>query len=156
VSFLSVLALFIAVVTAGYVLYRDPPMGRLGKYNFSTPEEALRSNLRMEANGDVFARIELEEKLGRKEAKERISTLEVNRTAEFKGKTILFIQYKATDKHTKEQKDRKQVVWFVKDEDTGIWQPTTPGADFQMMDKKLSQDIAEWEGWGKLGMPQLP
>src|SRR6185503_11543382 len=45
---IALVALGIALLTAGYVVYRDPPWGRLAKYNFSNPEQALRSEVRME------------------------------------------------------------------------------------------------------------
>ena len=54
-SLVSLLALMIALLTAAYVIYRDPPWGRLAKYNFSDPEQALRSDMRIRADGDIRA-----------------------------------------------------------------------------------------------------
>src|SRR5262249_31440863 len=108
-SIMSILALLIAVVTACYVMFRDPPWGHLTKYNFSSPENALRSDMRMEANGDIHALIELNAKLDKKQLKEKSSSLEVKRTAEFDGKTALFIQYKSYDKKKKKDEEHKEV-----------------------------------------------
>jgi hypothetical protein len=155
-SIVSMLALLIAVTTACYVVFRDPPWGHLGKYDYSSPEQALRSDMRIRANGDMPALIELEGQMLRKAEKERLASLEVKRTAEFKGKTALFIQFKSTDKNSKEEKERKQVVWYAKDDVTGRWERTDLGEDIRQLDKKLAQDIAEWQGWPGIGMPPFP
>src|SRR5207253_577581 len=66
-SVMGLIALLIALVVAGYVIYRDPPWGRLAKYNFSTPENALKSEFKMQANGDILSMIEYESKTERKD-----------------------------------------------------------------------------------------
>jgi hypothetical protein len=150
VPILSILALLVALATAGYVIYRDPPWGRLGKYSFSTPEQALRSDMKMEANGDIHALIELNAKLDRKQLREKLNSLDVKRTADYKGKTALFIQYKSTDKETKQEKERKEVVWYEKEETTGYWRRTyVSSMEVRTSDEKLAKEI---EQWGSSGM----
>lgn len=149
---LALVALLVALATAGYVVYRDPPWGRLAKYSFATPEQAMRSDLKMEATGDIHALIELNAKLDKKQLKERLNTLEVKRTAEYKGKTALFIQYMATDKdakESKEPKERREVVWYEKEEGSGYWRRTyaSPG-EIRGMDEKLAKDIDAWTSRG--------
>jgi len=135
----------IALATAGYVIYRDPPWGRLGKYNFSTPEQALKSDWQLEANGDIHALIELQKKLDRKNLQEKLNSLEVKRTAEYKGRTALFIQYKTTDRETKKEKERKEVVWYEKDEKSGLWrQAFVSSVDVRKNDEALAKDIESW------------
>lgn len=154
-SLLSVIALLIALLTAAYVIYRDPPWGRLAKYNFSTPEQALRSQTKMEANADILSLIELNIKREQKQLKEKLNTLEVKRTAEFEGKTVLFIQYKMTDKNAKEPKEpteHKEVVWYEKEEN-GYWQQTAPPRALQTGDPQLAKDINAWSGRGGFQMP---
>lgn len=157
VSVLSVLALLVALATAGYVIYRDPPWGRLAKYSFATPEQAMRSDMKMEATGDIHALIELNAKLDKKQLKEKLNTLEVKRTAEFKGKTVLFIQYMATDKDAKEPKEakeRKEVVWYEKEEGSGYWRRSYVGnGEVGGTDEKLAKDIDAWTSRGGIGMP---
>ncbi len=154
VSVLSVLALLVAVATAGYVIYRDPPWGRLAKYSFATPEQAMRSDMKIEATGDIHALIELNAKLGKKQLKEKLNTLEVKRTAEYKGKTVLFIQYRATDKDAKEAKERKEVVWYEQEEGSGYWrQSYVNSGEVRGTDEELAKDIDAWSSRGGIGMP---
>lgn len=142
---LAFLALLVATLTAAYVIYRDPPWGRLGKYDFSTPEQALRSESRMRANGDIPAMIELESRLDRKEEKERLATLEIKRTAEFRGKTALFVQYKRTDKGSKKEVVRREVMWYEKEEGSGYWRQTSVSStDLRKGNEKLARDIDAW------------
>lgn len=145
VSLLPAAALMVALLTAAYVLYRDPPWGRLSGYNFSTPEQALRSDMRMRANGDIAALIELERKMDHKEDKEQLATLDVKRTAEFEGKTALFVQYKVTDRDSKEPKEQKEVLWFERQE-SGYWRRTASPLALQKGDPQLAKDVAAWTG----------
>jgi hypothetical protein len=155
----SLIALAVALLTAGYVIYRDPPWGRLAKYNFSDPEQALRSDWRIRANGDFPAMVELAPKWDYKEDKERLDTLDVKRKADWNGKTALFIQYKLTDqddKDAKEPKELKEVVWLEKSEKSGYWQRVfvDPGK-VRKTDPQLAKDIGAWTGRGGFGMPGL-
>jgi hypothetical protein len=136
------LALFgfvIALVTAGYVVYRDPPWGRLGKYDFSTPEAALRSQLRILMNADAQAKAEYEAKLDRRRVREKMDTLQIRRTEPFEKKQVLFVAYKREDKEV------KAVEWYEKDEKTGLWKPTFESVDkVRATNRALADAIQSW------------
>ena len=156
---LGLLALLVALATAGYVVYRDPPWGRLGKYNFSSPEQSMRSDLRMRANSDVLALIELDGKLEKKELNLRLSSLKVDKAVDWQGKTALFIQYKQLNRKTKEEKERKEVVWYEKDDTTGYYKRTfdIDTGELRKTDEKLYKDMMAWNasgmGMGGIGVP---
>ena len=143
---LALLGFLVALATAGYIVYRDPPWGRLSKYDFSTAENALKSQLKMEANADVLALVQYTAKFERNHLKEKLDTLEIAKTADYDKKTVLFIKYKETDKKTKETKDRKEVEWFEKDEDTGYWKPVpyVDMAKLKQANEKLAEEITKW------------
>jgi len=110
----SLLALLISLGTAAYTLTRDPLKGRLGKYDFSTPEEAYRSSVRMAADGDYVARMEREGKLIAPQAREQFLTSKI-KSESYRGKVVLFITFERNGK------PRNLVRWFEKDPETQMW-----------------------------------
>lgn len=142
-AFFAVAAILLTVASVGYSFYKNPPWGRLSKYDFSSPEAALRSNLKLEANGDILAAVEYEAKIDRRKRKEYRDTLEVKRTEDADGKKLIFIQYRETNPSTKKTRQLYDVRWFERNEDTGYWTPSTPSRN---VPEKLSQDIIEWTG----------
>lgn len=155
-SVLGLLALVVALATAGWVVYRDPPWGRLGRYDYTTPEAALKSDARMEARGDFRAKLDLLERLEKKEAKERADSLTVAKTVEYpgkdpkhKGKSVVFYSYK------EDGKEKKNTQWFKKDEGSGYWIPTYvglnrfgPAEKLGPREKELADEISKWEESG--------
>ena len=82
-----------------------------------------------------------------KEEQEQLDTLEVKRTADWDGKTAMFIQYKVPDKESKESKERKEVVWYEKNEKSGFWRRAFVDlSKVRRTDKKLAEDIDAWSG----------
>lgn len=153
---LALIAFVLALLTAGYIVYRDPPWGRLSKYDFSSPEASLRSQIKMEMNADILASVELASKLGRKEIKEKFDSLEIkaDKTGEVDGKKVVFYQYKVTDKESKKTRDVKDVQWFEKDEDSGYWKRSyMDPATVQAKNEKLAKEIAAWSNRLGFGGP---
>jgi hypothetical protein len=133
----SLLALLVAVSTAVYVVYRDPPGGRLSKYDFRTPEAAAISYAKIEGNNDFRAQMELMNKLYGKYAREKANTLDVGKTLTHRsGMQVVFLNY------THDNMPIHEVQWFEKDADTGMWQPTHSPPDVQ--NTPLGQEIREW------------
>jgi hypothetical protein len=90
---LAIAALVVAVASAAYSALRDPLSNRLSRYDFSTPEAAYMSHLRIQATGDVPAMIELQRRAVPKQTREKLDTARVVDAVECRGKTILFIEY---------------------------------------------------------------
>ncbi|MCE9565453.1 MAG: hypothetical protein K8U57_25810 [Planctomycetes bacterium] len=112
----SLLALLISLSTAAYTLTRDPLKGRLDKYDFSTPEKAYLSSVRMAADGDYLARFERESKLIGPQAREQFTSSQIeNEPVRHDGKVGLFITY------SRNGKVRRQVRWFELDPVTKMW-----------------------------------
>jgi len=159
----SLIALFL-------VLFRDPlgPIYRfnwnafgsgLEGYDFSSPSGALKSELKMQANNDFRAAIELSRRLGGRLAKEKFNTLEIKKEVEVQvpeerrrarlnakkgGKTrpvkLLFITYK------RDGESRNSVESFEKDEDTGFWKPAhVLSYEIEDIDKELAKEMRDWE-----------
>jgi hypothetical protein len=142
---LGLVALLISLVALGYALYHNPPWSPLARYNYSSAEAALRSDLLMEARGDVPAFMELNRRIDRRNMQERLATLEIVKTADYKGKKALFVKYKTTDKETKQQKERKDVEWYELDEGSGFWQRSYSGMEeVRRSDERLAREIEEW------------
>ena len=136
---LALIGFVLALVTALYVVYRDPPWGRLSRYDFSTPEAAFKSQLRMMMNADLQAQSEHRARTEKKKLKEQADTLEVRKSADFEKKKVLFIAFK------KEGKEVKTVQWFEKDEDSGLWKQVFEST-FRVREtnKKLADEIDSW------------
>lgn len=148
---LATIALAISVLAAAYVVYRDPPWGRLSRYDFSTPEAAYTSQLRINANADLPALIELQRKLQGKQVREKLDTVHVARSREFRGKQILFIYY--------EQKGMRmyEIAFMERDVEAGkMWkQSYVSHEEIRNADPSLAAEIANWRstGAGNFGPP---
>jgi hypothetical protein len=143
--FFAVAALVLVFASVGYSVYKNPPWGRLSKYDFSTPEAALKSQMKMDANADILASVEYQSKVRGKAIKEKIDTLEVKRTEDFDGKKVLFVQFKETDRETKKTEDRKVIEWFEKDDDSGLWKETyVSTSQVREKNEKLAKEIEDW------------
>jgi hypothetical protein len=137
---LSILALVIALAAGAYVVYRDPPWGRLSRYDFRTAEKAYLSHLRIEATGDIQAMIELQRKAVRKQMREKLDTVQVQRNEEFRGKRILFIEYQQDGSR------RREIAYFEPDADrSNEWKPTFISDDeIRSLNPALADKIAQW------------
>jgi hypothetical protein len=152
------LALFgtlVALATAGYVVYRDPPgkaktdstdpaktttsaASNLSRYDFSSAEAALRSEYKIQLTGDVPALLELQAKTDRKVRQEALDTLDVKRAVDFEGKKVVFLTYR------KDGKEVKETHWYRRDPDAGMWIRTEPPAKVREKDPKLAGEIQAW------------
>ena len=91
--FLSIIALVVSLAAGAYVMYRDPPWGRLSRYDFSTAERAYMSQLRIEANADLQAMLELQRKLDGKRVREKLDSVRIEPPEDHMGKAVLFISF---------------------------------------------------------------
>lgn len=143
--FFAVAGLLLALFAAGYTVYRNPPLGRLSKYDLTTPEAALRSMTRMQADGDYKAMFEYQTKLMRTELQDISDTLVVHRTAPFEKQTAVFFQFRFTNPLTKQEQETKFVEWFEKDERSGYWLPARERPrDLPQKDPQLAAEIEKW------------
>jgi hypothetical protein len=138
----STLALIIAIATAVYVVSRDPPGGRLSKYDFRTPEAAAMSYARIRANNDYRAMVELMGLHEMKFAKERFNSMIVQKTRDHPSiprLRVVFIEYEIPARG----RPMHEVQWFERDLDTGLWQPAkTMPTDLE--GTRLGEEIADW------------
>lgn len=144
---LSLVAFLLALTVTGYIVHRDPPWGRLSKYDFSTPEAAMRSHLKMEANADILTRAEYEARIEKKPSREMLASLEIKAVthAAMDLKTVVFYRYQVTDPASKKTRERQAVQWFEKDEDTGYWKKTYVDLSrVHAVNKRLAAEISDW------------
>jgi hypothetical protein len=137
---LSIIALVLALAAVTYVVYRDPPWGRLGRYDFRTPEAAYLSQLRIEANADLQAHVELQRKLNNRELREKLETTVIPRTRQFNDKHVLFIRYERKGQLVHE------VTIMEKDPEHGdIWKPTfSAEQEIRLQNPALAKEIENW------------
>lgn len=140
---LSILALVISLAVAGYVLYRgDPYSSRLSRYDFTTPESAFRSNLRIQATADLPAMIELQRRSDGKQLRARLDAARVVDSVDCRGKSILFVEYLIDAILTRE------IHCFERDpDDRRFWKTShiTPD-EIRHFDPTLAERVARWPG----------
>jgi hypothetical protein len=143
---LASLALLAALAALGLVLFRNPLGAGVGRYNFSTPRDALFSGLEMDANHDLRAYIELHQIAEGPQIKEKLKTLEVRYEREYKGKKILFISYE--EKHEK----KHETAAFEKDAASGLWlRRFVSDYEVEKDDRNLAEEMRNWSANGDLG-----
>jgi hypothetical protein len=155
---LASLALVVSVATALYSVYRDPFANRLSRYDFSTPEAAYHSLLRIEATADLPAMMELQRRNDARRLREKLDSASVEDAAECRGKTILFIEY------TADSKTMHEIQCFEPDPN----QPRTwriaqiSDEEIRAIDPHLANRVADWrtmrpgEAFLKEGRPRRP
>jgi hypothetical protein len=138
--FLAIAALGISLSAAAYVLYRDPPWGRLSRYDFSTAERAYLSQLRIEANGDLLAMIELQRKLDERNLREKLNSLKIDHSEMHQGKAVLFISYEANGNRMHE------VSFYEQHPDhSNLWRQTHISVDqIRATNQRLADEIQSW------------
>jgi hypothetical protein len=162
--FVSLLALLISLGVLGWQLYakflapkKQPnsttaqneapnPLGKgLKAYNFSTPEAAYRSLLQIERNRDILARWELDDARDGPELREKTDTVQIRKQEEWKGTTLLFIEYK--------KKGVKQYVieGFEKDNRSNLWlRKYVSSYTVRKESPDLANRMDKWTGSGNL------
>jgi hypothetical protein len=138
---LSIIALLVALATAGYVAFREPS-NRLSRYDFSTPEDAYRSILRMEANSDFQALLELRHRTEGKQLQQKLDAMRLRRTEECNGKKILFIEYLVDAILTRE------IAYFERDpQQPRNWRPTQmSNEEIRVFNPSLADEVRNWPG----------
>lgn len=142
----SLMALGVALATAFYVVSRDPPWGRLSRYDFRSPEAAHLSQARMSATGDWAAMQEYIYRTHRRDHREHLDTLDIRPAVDYVGRDrkvmkVLFVQ------STHQGRPQKEVAWYVKDEDTGMWVQTFASPpDLNQTNPDLAAKIRDWLG----------
>ena len=143
---LPCLSLLVALAALWIALFRDPLGSGISKYNFSTPRNALESYLKIQINHDMRAEIELSSLVRGKDLKEELSTLDVRKEVEFRGKKMLFVAFK------EKGVNKYDILSFEKDADTGFWIRTGVGAyEVEKDNKELANQMRRWEESGELG-----
>jgi hypothetical protein len=146
---LSGLAAALALVALGVALFRDPLGSGMKNYNFTTPRAALESSVKIEMNKDLRAMMEFESKVRGSQQKEKLDTLEVRKEAEFRGKKILFITFKA------DGVSKYRTEGFEKDAKTGLWMSVHVGSyEVEKDDKELGEQMERWTKSGELSKPK--
>jgi hypothetical protein len=146
---LALIVAFIALlVSLGTAVYctalrdRDSNGGdRLAKYDFTTPEKAYISSLRIAAEGDVLARMQLNGRFAAVQAREQLSTMAVRKTLNHGGKMVLFVRF---ERHGKE---RRRVRWFEYDRDARMWRRAYNlefGGGMNVLPDDMLRQIEEW------------
>jgi hypothetical protein len=149
--YLSLLALLISLGVAGVVgwqWYKKPasakeqenPLGKgLKAYNFSTPKDAYLSQLQIEVDKDILARLELAKVKDGPQLQEQIDTTQVRKEETWKGITILFIEFQ--NKGVK----KYFVQGFEKHEPSGMWLPKyLNGFEVRKENPELENRIESW------------
>lgn len=136
---LSGLALLVAIAAMVVAITRDPLGKGLSAYDFSTPEAAARSDLEIEANGDLRAAIDLGRLRQGQNLKDAVRTMEVSRTVDYGSTKVLFVSYMS--KGVK----KKKVMGFEKDLETKMWLPKSVYSfEIRKKDEKLAKEMDAW------------
>lgn len=99
----------------------------------------MASHLKLEKNRDVATARALNDLKSRRKLSEKIGSLKVEKTADFRGMRLLFTKY------TENGVERKQVSAMEKDAETGLWFPTYVSAYMLRDDPKLKDAYEDWE-----------
>jgi hypothetical protein len=138
---LSIIALVVAVGSAIYSTTRDPFSSRLNRYDFSNPEAAYLSHLRMQAAADLPAMMELQRRSGEsKKLRDKLDAIQVRRAEPCGSKTILFIEYTVDAIQTRE------IAYFERDPDQSkIWRPTHMSeVEIRGINAELADRVRDW------------
>lgn len=137
-TILSSLALVLSTLAAGYVFLGGRGQLSWRKYDFSSPEAALRSDWTMTRDGDFDAIRAHYREFNRAVATEALNTLQVERTREYKGAKLLFLSFSERGEPVRECR------FYVRDAESGLW-----GEDRKMRmrlrDAEVNSAIYHWE-----------
>jgi len=134
---LSTTALAISISTAAWVFVRSGPPSR-SKYDFSSPEAALRSDLTMTRDGDFDAIRAYYRDFNRAVASEVLKSLHIEGVREYKGAKLLYLSF------TERGEPVRECRFYVKDAESGLW-----GEDRKMRnrlkDAEVANAVVRWE-----------
>ncbi len=135
---MSACALALSLLALAWTLASDPLGKGIEGYDLSSPEGALRSELKMQLNQDIRARIQLDAMKKGKTVREKLETLKVHRTSDYAGKKLLFVSF--TDNGI----SKYDVEAAEKDADTGMWLHTFVSI-YDIEDSALQEAAERWE-----------
>ena len=143
---LAIASLLVSGAALYLVVTKDPgvPGKSISEYDFSTPKAAVRSQMEMDANGDVRAMMEFARRRAmadEKKNRKRLKSLEFGELLEHEDKTAVL--YKVTD----EDKDRHRVTWLEKLSDGNYYRTMGPFFDWREKHPekaKIQKTIQEW------------
>ena len=119
----------------------DKPSGKgMGAYAFDTPLGAHQSMLEIQLNNDILASREYAGAILDRKIREELETLEVKKTREAKGATLLFVEYKEAGL------PKRKILTMEKDAHCGLWSETYVSS-FGLRDtnEALAAEMEEWE-----------
>ena len=122
-------------------LLMNNPLGKgLNAYDFSSPEQAMLSQIDIELNKDFRAAIELQRIRTGSDvtARERRKTLKVHKEVTYQGKKILFVSF------SRNGLPKHDIASFEKDADSGFWFPSFVST-YDMDDDALEKSIKDWK-----------
>jgi hypothetical protein len=139
ISAVSAVVSLAALVLTLWLLMNDPLGKGLNAYDFSSPKQAMLSQLDIQLNQDFRASIELRTLVQDDELREKRNTLKVHKEAAYQGKKILFISFSenGVPKH--------DITSFEKDATSGLWSSAYVST-YNMDDDALERSIKDWKG----------
>jgi hypothetical protein len=141
---LATLAILFSIGNFAWLNYHDPFSGHLEEYDFSNPSAALLSSLKMEAEGDVFSQLELARAFNKSSVEEYLSTFQVQRQSDWKGKRLLFVSY------TLNWMPKHEVAALEKDTSTGWWRLSYVSPhDVEKENASLARMMKNWDEHGR-------
>jgi hypothetical protein len=139
-SYLSKVSIGITAIAIAIVLFSAWPKSPLAAYDFSSPENTLRSLTQMRVNMDVDATSYNHALNAREKYVERLQTVHVSKVVEYGGCKGVCYSY------TSEGVPECGVAWFEKDADTGQWH----AKPFFSNDNKAFAMVVDWRSQWKL------
>ncbi len=122
--------------------YQTPPQSSsqlLQKYDLSTPAQTLRSQLKMQIDGDDEAMAELQALIAQQQLKAKLETLEIDREVISDGIAIVFTSYRIHGR------TKKEALAFARQSADQPWLPLD--VDIAAAgNPQLLQSIAAWQG----------
>jgi hypothetical protein len=142
---LSGAAVVLALLALALHFFADPLGPGLARYDLTTPQAAVRSEMQMRLHHDARAVLELQALAEEGRLKEKIDTLEVRKEVDWKDGKVLFITY--LENGTR----RYSAAGFEKDARTGSWLPVPLSlAEVRAENADLAKQIESWEKDGGL------
>ena len=139
-SLFSFLALCIAIGTAAFVFMRgrsEVSASAIQGFNFSSPEDSLRSMLTMRRQGQFTALRSYDVAFNGAVLDEKLKTLQIHKTREHDGRRVLFISYN-------ERGDKKyDTESYIRDADAGLW-GACRYSYYDVNDRQLAEEMRAW------------
>ena len=135
---LSSLALALSLFVFLWTYVMDPLGSGISSYDFTTPKSALTSSLKIQANRDFRAMLDLERLKQGNTANEKQRSVQVHKESNYQGKKILFISY------TENGLKKNDISSFEKNADSGLWFPSYVST-YNMGDSDIENAIKKWK-----------